>query len=115
MVPPVDPGERRQFNVVNRLPWPLPSYEFAFEEPVHRLGEGVVLGRPFRSNRGDRALIGKALRVANGKVLGEFKWSLQRSHEEELQWRNTSDASRIYPDGHPCGPRVDPQRGERTG
>ena len=76
VVEPVDPGERRQFDVVGVAPGALAADEFGLVEPVHRLGEGVVVAVTDRPDRGQSVDLGEAFGVRDRGVLGEFKrWS----------------------------------------
>ena len=44
VVEPFHPRERGQFDVLDVAPWSLTADQFGLVEPVHRLGEAVVIG-----------------------------------------------------------------------
>ena len=49
--------------------FPVVEDQLGLVEPVHRLGEGIVVGVALRSDRGHDSFGGQALRVANGQIL----------------------------------------------
>lgn len=69
MVPPVDPAEGGEFDVVDGPPGALHGDQFGFVERVDRLGHGVVVGVALGPDRGDGAFSGEAFAVADGEIL----------------------------------------------
>ena len=71
-VVPVHPAERRELEILDRLPWPCAcgsADEFGLVVAVHRLGQGVVVAVPDGSNRRRGADFREAFAVANGGEL----------------------------------------------
>jgi hypothetical protein len=70
-IPPGDPARGGELDLVDRAPGTLRADELGLVEAVDGLGEGVVVRVALAPDRGDRALVGEALGVPDGEVLGD--------------------------------------------
>jgi len=61
----IDPFQRRELDVVDPLSRTAPADQLGLVEPHHRLGQGVIVGIAFGSDRGDGAGLGQSLGVAD--------------------------------------------------
>src|SRR3974390_2748764 len=68
-VPPVNPGQGGQLDVLDSPPWTLEGDQLGLVETEDRLGQGVVVGVAPRADRGGRSDLGEAFGVADGQVL----------------------------------------------
>ena len=69
VVEPVDVFGRRDLEIVDAPPGPLAADQFAFEERIERLGEGIVVAVALGPNRGDSLGVGETFGVSNGSIL----------------------------------------------
>ena len=69
MVEPVDPLQRREFDVFQAFPRPTSADDFGLEQPDHGLGQGVIIGVADTAHGRLDPGFPKPLRVANGQVL----------------------------------------------
>ena len=51
MVPPVDPAGRRQLDLLDTPPAPLPADQLGLVQAVDRLGQGIVVTVALGANR----------------------------------------------------------------
>ncbi len=65
-IKPIDPAERRHFQILHVAPWTLAMGQFGFVETVYRLREGVVIGVSHAADRWLDASFGQTLGIANG-------------------------------------------------
>ena len=69
MVEPVDPLQGGVLDLVQAPPGAAPADQLSLVQPNDRLGQGVVIGVPAGTDRGDRPGLGQAFGVANGQLL----------------------------------------------
>ena len=68
-VPPVNPGQGGQLDVLDGSPRTTVEDELRLVQPDDRLGQSVVVGIAPRADGGEAALGGQALGVDDGEVL----------------------------------------------
>jgi len=64
------------------LPWPTAIDQLRLVEPVHSLGQGVVVRVAAAADRGGDAGRRQPFAVADREVLGVFNRSTQQHHDE---------------------------------
>lgn len=94
VIVPVDPTQRGELNVLERLPRASltcgASDEFGLVVAVHRLSQRIVVAVTDRADRGHRVDLGQAFAVANGSKLGDFNWSLWTTQPATVPRRATA-------------------------
>src|SRR5260370_37271401 len=88
LVEPVDVLEGRVLDVVESPPGSVVANHLRLVEPVERLGQGVVVAIPAGTHGRRHTGVGKALRVADRQILGEFN---QSSQHRTGRWRGDYD------------------------
>ena len=78
MVPPVDPFQGGEFDLLDAAPGPTPFDQFGLEQPVDGLGERVIKAVPAAADRAGDAELGEPVGIANRQILLRFKGSLQQ-------------------------------------
>ncbi len=68
-VEPVDPFEGGELDGLERPPWSTPMDQFGFEQPVDRLGEGIVVAVADAADGRLDTGLGEPLGVADRQVL----------------------------------------------
>src|SRR6185437_10932118 len=84
MVVPCDPLERRELDVLERLPRPAPPDLFRLEQSDHRLGQSVIVRIPHAAHRSLDARLRQPFGVPDRQILPEFKWSSQHYRCEPI-------------------------------
>ena len=69
VVPPSHVLECCQLDLLDRFPWVMSVDRFGLVEPVHRLGEGIVIRVTDGSRRGFRIELDDPVRVHNREVV----------------------------------------------
>jgi hypothetical protein len=79
VVVPVDPFQRRVFDLVDVFP--RPAWPLGFNLADDALGQGIVVGVADAADRGFDVGFSEPLGVTDRQILGGFKRSLQHFHD----------------------------------
>jgi hypothetical protein len=108
VVEPVHPLQGGVLDLIKAPPGAALADQLSLVQPNDRLGQGIVIGVPAGTHRGDRAGLGQAFGVANGQVLAApvrgctspSSWAWRR----QMAISRASRARSVRSDREPCQP-----------